>query len=468
MLFSRLFFLCLFFPLCLLVYFATKKTAYRNAVLIIFSLLFYACGDITYIWLMLLSALVNYFFGRGVEKYREKTAGKWLLALSLILNLGTMIIFKYTAFAIENINTLFSTSITAPSWALPLGLSFFTFRVISYLVDCYWGRHASEHNFFTFLLYLSFFPITVSGPIARYDTMRGDLHNRTITATDLSEGFTRIAVGAGKKVLIADQLSPVVEQFLGNSLSTQTTLGTWYGVALYALQMYFDFSGYSDIAIGIARILGFHLDENFRHPFLATDITDFWQRWHISLGSFFRDYVLYLPLFGKRRKYGGLILVWLCTGLWHGASWNYIIWGIYYGLFLMLEMGIGKKAMRKIPRVIRHIYSKLVLLVGFGIFYCTGGLTQVGDLLLALFGQNHTGAYDSLLVSSLQNNLFLIIIALICCFPITRLIRRASQRTPTLNLTFSIAGTVLAAVVLVISLIFCVDATYQPFLYTRY
>ena len=368
MVFSRLFFIYLFFPICFLCYFATKKTSYRNAVLIVFSLLFYACGDISFLWLVVASALVNFVLGRGIDKFRDKAPAKAFLALGLVLNLGTLVGFKYTGFFIENLNNWFSLSIPVPDLPLPLGISFFTFRTVSYLIDCAWGKVKAERNFFTFLLYVSFFPITISGPIARYETMQADLHQRRVSADDLSIGFGRIAVGLGKKVILADRLSGIVDQFLGNDFTTQTTLGVWYGVILYALQMYFDFSGYSDMAIGIARIFGFHLDENFRHPFLCKDITEFWQRWHISLGTFFRDYLLYVPLFGKRRKIGGLLLVWFCTGLWHGASWNYIIWGIYYGLFLMLEMGIGKKGMKKIPAVLRHLCNKIVIIVGFGIF----------------------------------------------------------------------------------------------------
>ncbi len=468
MLFSRLFFLCLFFPICVLIYFATKKTSYRNAVLIIFSLVFYACGDLAYLWLLVVFGVVNYFFGRGIASRRGKKSGTVLLVLGLILNLGTLVVFKYTGFVLENLNTAFGLDFTLPTWALPLGLSFYTFRVVSYLIDCAWGKTQAERNFFTFFLYLSFFPITVSGPIVRYETMREDFHARKIKSADLSEGLTRISVGLGKKVILADQLAPIVTQFLDSNLSAQTTLGTWYGVILYALQMYFDFSGYSDIAIGIARIFGFHLEENFRHPFLSGDITEFWQRWHISLGTFFRDYLLYVPIFGKRRKYGGLVLVWLCTGIWHGASWNFIIWGVYYGLFMILETGMGKKAMHAIPAVIRQIYSKLVIIIGFGIFYCTGGVDQIGQLLLGLFGQHGTGVYDAVLMSSLKGNCFLIAAAILCCFPITGWIRRASAKNATLNLTVSIVGTVAALGVLIVSMILMVDATYQPFLYTQY
>ncbi|MFR3811773.1 MAG: MBOAT family O-acyltransferase [Ruminococcus callidus] len=435
--------------------------------LIVFSLLFYACGDISFLWLVVASALVNFVLGRGIDKFRDKTPAKAFLALGLVLNLGTLVGFKYTGFFIENLNHWFSVHPCSRSAAAAWHQLFHVpHGFLSHRLRLGQGQVGTE--LFTFLLYVSFFPITISGPIARYETMQADLHQRRVSADDLSIGFGRIAVGLGKKVILADRLSGIVDQFLGNDFTTQTTLGVWYGVILYALQMYFDFSGYSDMAIGIARIFGFHLDENFRHPFLCKDITEFWQRWHISLGTFFRDYLLYVPLFGKRRKIGGLLLVWFCTGLWHGASWNYIIWGIYYGLFLMLEMGIGKKGMKKIPAVLRHLCNKIVIIVGFGIFYCTGGIDQLGDMLLAMAGQNGTGWLDTMLVTSVQNNLFLLMAALLCCFPLLELPKKIMAKNPAANVALSVTGTVLAAGLLVISSILMVDATNTPFLYTKF
>ncbi len=468
MTFSRLFFVFLFFPICFLCYFATKKTSYRNAVLILFSLIFYACGDISFLWLVVAGAVINFILGRLIGMYPNRLPAKVSLVLGLLLNLGVLAIFKYTGFFIENLNSWFSLSLPVPNIPLPLGISFFTFRMISYLIDCAWGKVAYEKNFFNFLLYASFFPVIISGPIARYETMRADLHHRTISADDISIGFSRIAVGLGKKVILADHLAAIVEQFLGNGFTTQSTLGVWYGVAVYALQMYFDFSGYSDMAIGIARVFGFRLEENFRHPFMCRNITEFWQRWHISLGTFFRDYLLYVPIFGKRRKIGGLLLVWFCTGLWHGASWNYIIWGIYYGLFILMEMGIGKKGMKKIPAIIRHLCNKVILIVGFGIFYCTESLTQLGDLFLAMGGQNGTGLVDAVLITSVQNNLFLLLAALLGCFPLLEIPKKWMAKNPAANLTFSVVGTVLATCILIVSGVLMVDATNMPFLYTNF
>lgn len=468
MIFSRLFFLYLFFPICILCYFATKKNSYRNAVLILFSLLFYAWGEPAFLWLVVLSAIINFAFGRIIGKFRDRVPAKLFLTIGLFLNLGVLVAFKYTDFVLENINAAFSLSLPIPDLPLPLGISFFTFRIVSYLIDCAWGKIPAERNFFNFLLYVSFFPITVSGPIARYDSMQTALRGRNITAIDISEGFGRIAVGLGKKVILADNLAGVVDQFLGSTLTSQTTLGVWYGVILYSLQMYFDFSGYSDMAIGIARIFGFHLEENFRYPFLCKDVTEFWQRWHISLGTFFRDYLLYVPIFGKRRKYGGLFLVWFCTGLWHGASWNYIIWGLYYGLFILIEMSIGKKRMKKIPLVVRHIINKLIIVVGFGIFYCTGSISRLGNLFVGLLGQNGTGFSDMLLWTSIRSNCFLLIAAVLCCFPFISLPKKWMKKSPGLHLVFSVSGTIIVAAIVIVSSILLVDATNMPFLYTKF
>ena len=467
MIFSNLFFLYLFFPICILCYFATKKNSYRNAVLIVFSLLFYACGQLNFLWLILLSALLNFVFGRAIEKWKGKAPATFFLALGLICNLGTLVVFKYTGFLLENINQLFHCNLPIPNLPLPLGISFFTFRLVSYLIDCAWGKVHAEKNFFTFLLYVSFFPITVSGPIARYASMQKDLHSRSISAYDISEGFGRIAIGLGKKVILADNLAPIVEQFLGNSLIDQTTFGLWYGIIVYSMQMYFDFSGYSDIAIGIARIFGFRVEENFRHPFLCRDITEFWQRWHITLGSFFRDYLLYVPIFGKRRKYAGLFLVWFCTGLWHGASWNFVFWGLYYGMFIFFEMLIGKKRMKKMPVPLAHIYTKLVIFIGFGIFYFEN-LGSLGTFFKALVGANGNKLTDTVTQHLFMNNIWLFAVAVLFTMPVIPKIKEKALSAKGTAYFMQSAGILCNAAILVLSSVLLVNTTNNPFLYFRF
>ena len=471
MVFSRLFFIYLFFPICFLCYFATKKTSYRNAVLIVFSLLFYACGDISFLWLVVASALVNFVLGRGIDKFRDKAPAKAFLALGLVLNLGTLVGFKYTGFFIENLNNWFSLSIPVPDLPLPLGISFFTFRTVSYLIDCAWGKVKAERNFFTFLLYVSFFPITISGPIARYETMQADLHQRRVSADDLSIGFGRIAVGLGKKVILADRLSGIVDQFLGNDFTTQTTLGVWYGVILYALQMYFDFSGYSDMAIGMGRCLGFHFNENFRHPYCCTSITDFWRRWHISLGSFFRDYV-YIPMGGNRRHQAfNILVVWFLTGMWHGASWNFILWGLYFGVIVMLEKYTLLRVHDRIPRFVLHVYSLLLVIIGWGIFY----FDNFDSMLIffnAFIGQS-AALTDFVSQAAITDNFWLWVMAIIFCMPLrstaSALLARMLGRSSVLH-----GGAVLCVrvcislVMLMLSVALLVGATNNAFIYTRF
>ena len=391
--FADLFFLYFFLPVCLICYFITRSTAIRNAVLVVFSLIFYAWGEPVWVSILIVSSLVDYINGRVIEKHPEGWQAKAALAWSLVFNLGVLFGFKYTAFFVENLNNWFGLGIPVPNIVLPIGISFYTFQTISYTVDCYWGKVKPQKNFGRFLLYVSMFPQLVAGPIVRYSVIGEEINERKTTAKDISDGFSRIILGLGKKVIIANNLSTIVTALFGSAsngyenIKTLSVAGAWLGAILVGLWYYFDFSGYSDIAIGLGRIFGFHFDENFKYPFICKTISEFWQRWHISLSSFFRDYVLYLPIFGKRRKYGGLFLVWFCTGLWHGASWNFVFWGLYYGMFIFFEMLIGKKRMKKMPVPLAHIYTKLVIFIGFGIFYFEN-LGSLGTFFKALVGAN--------------------------------------------------------------------------------
>ncbi|MBR6996429.1 MAG: MBOAT family protein [Ruminococcus sp.] len=466
MVFSRLFFIYIFLPLCLLVYAAARGIKQKNTVLIIFSLLFYAWGEPVYIFLMLLTAAVNYTAGLIIGKYQGKGGDTAATAAAVAYDLLMLGIFKYSGFIAENINALFSCSIPVPDIRLPIGISFYTFQTISYIIDCHWEKVKPQKNFKNFLLFLTLFPQLVAGPIVRYSTIEKEIVNRTVELRDISYGFNRIALGLAKKVLLADQLNIISESFLGN-IGGSTAFGAWYGVIAYGMRIYFDFSGYSDIAIGLGRVFGFHFDENFNHPFICKDITEFWQRWHISLSTFFRDYVLYIPIFGKRRKYGGLFLVWLCTGIWHGASWNFIFWGLYYGVFVFIEMKIGKKKMKKIPVVIRHIYSKFVIFIGFGIFYFED-IGKLGTFFKTAFGFGKNGFIAVQDRISLINNMYLLIIAVICCFPVLNGIKTLSDKRFASKAVISSSAAVAAALLLVITSIMLVDSTTHPFLYYRF
>lgn len=467
MVFSSLFFLYMFLPICLVMYFATKNISYRNFILTAFSLVFYAWGEPTWVFLLVFSASIDYLNGIIIDKYRNTFKAKLAVIGSLVTNLGLLGFFKYSGFIVENINTAFSLNLHVPEIALPIGISFYTFQTISYTIDCYWGKVETQKNFGKFLLYVSMFPQLVAGPIVRYSVIGQEISQRQTTAKDLSDGFSRLTVGLAKKVIIANNLSVIVEAFFGKNIENLSVAGTWYAVIIYAMQVYFDFSGYSDMAIGLGRVFGFHFDENFNYPFICVNITEFWQRWHISLGSFFRDYLLYLPIFGKRRKYLNLFLVWFSTGLWHGASWNYIIWGLYFGVFIFLELLVGKKRMKKIPKVIMHIYNKIVIIVGFGIFYFEDG-NKLISFLKNLIGLNNNVFFDEAVKVSFFNNIFLIIVAVIACFPVVQSLKKLMDKSESSFILMKSLQTAANVLLLSVSSIMLVDATNNPFLYFRF
>lgn len=469
MIFSSLIFLYLFLPICLLCYVLVKPLKGKNAVLIIFSLIFYAWGEPVRIAFLLLSAGINYVVGRGIGWAKEEKHQKLILAGGLVFNIGMIAVFKYRGFFVENVNGIFGAHIPVPEVVPMIGMSFYTFQIISYIVDCYWGKVEPQKSPFKLLLYICLFPQLIAGPIVRYQTIAAEIDDRHTTIKDLSVGFTRLVVGLAKKVVLADQLYRIVENVMGDEIKIgqMSVAASWYGIILYSLYIYFDFSGYSDMAIGMGRIFGFHFNENFDHPYLCKDIQEFWQRWHISLGSFFRDYLMPITFFGRRNKYFSLFFVWLCTGIWHGASWNYIIWGLYYGAFIMLETVLGKKRINKIPIVIRHIYTKLVIIIGYGIFYFEN-LGDLGLFLRNLTPFNPNGAEDIIVEISLFNNLFLILAAIICSFPLMKLGEKLAERSLKLKTAVSVSGTVICAGLLVLSSVLLVDSTSNAFLYWRF
>lgn len=467
MVFSSLFFLYFFLPLCVIIYASAKKLKTRNNVLLIFSLVFYAWGEPLCVLLLIASAAVNFVLGLCIDKYRDKTGGKIAVTSAVVFDIAMLGIFKYSGFIVENINAVTHLSLPVPDIRLPIGISFFTFQMISYVIDVHWENVDVQKNYPKFLMYVSLFPQLVAGPIVRYSTIETEISNRKTTIDDLYCGFSRLAVGLGKKVILANNLSTVVDSIFGGDIKSISVLGTWLGAAVYALQIYFDFSGYSDMAIGMGRIFGFHFDENFNYPFICKDVSEFWQRWHISLSTFFRDYLLYVPIFGKRRKYGGLFLVWFCTGLWHGANWNYIIWGLYFGLFIFLETKIGKKKMKKIPLVARHIYNKIVIIIGFGIFYFED-FGKLGNFFKNLIGLNGNGLTDTYSSLAFSNNFYLIIAALICSFPIAGLIKKASEKSSAVNVAATFMRIPVNLALILVSSVMLVDATNNPFLYFRF
>ena len=345
MVFASLIFLFLFLPLNLLMYYSTKNAAWRNILLIIFSLVFYGWGEPIWITLMIFSALLDYINGRVIEKFRGTILAKIGLLSSIVINLGFLATFKYSSFIVENVNAIFGTSFNLPHFALPIGISFYTFQTISYTVDVYRNEVKAQKSFLKFMMFVSLYHQLVAGPIVRYSHIADEIDNRKEKLADISRGLSRFCIGLFKKVIIANVAAELVKKYMGDNsaplsmtdLSALTTGAAWFGLILFAIQIYFDFSGYSDMAIGLGWMFGFHYHENFKYPYTATSISDFWRRWHISLSSFFKDYV-YIPLGGNRKHvYLNLFIVWFLTGLWHGASWNFIFWGLYFFIFISLE-----------------------------------------------------------------------------------------------------------------------------------
>lgn len=337
MVFSNTLFLYLFLPINLILYYAVKSRKWENFILIIFSLAFYAWGEPVWIFLLIFSSLVDYGHGLFIEKYRGTKLAKIGLLSSICINLGLLITFKYSAFLYENLNNIFNLSLEIPKFSLPIGISFYTFQTLSYTVDVYKGEVKAQKHFSKFLMYVSLYHQLVAGPIVRYSDVEEEIESRVTTVENFSSGISRFTIGLAKKVLIANVAGQFVTQYMNSDLSSITVLEAWFGIAMFTIQIYFDFSGYSDMAIGLGKMFGFTYMENFNYPYISKSATEFWRRWHISLGSFFRDYV-YIPLGGNRKNMiFNLFVVWFLTGIWHGASWNFILWGLYFGILVYLE-----------------------------------------------------------------------------------------------------------------------------------
>ena len=473
MVFSDLFFLFAFIPAFAICYMLAslwrRSLDVRNIILVIFSLIFYAWGEPVYVLLMLFSVLLNYLSGLAIGK-TQGTSRRWALALGLVCNLLILGTFKYLGFFVETLSSI-GISLSAPTIALPIGISFYTFQSISYLIDVYRNESPVQKRFRDLLLYISMFPQLIAGPIVRYGTIAHEINNRHATANDLADGVYRFLRGLGKKVILANQLSELSSQFLVNELNDLTTTGAWLGIVAFTLQIYFDFSGYSDMAIGLGRCLGFHFNENFRHPYCCNSITDFWRRWHISLGSFFRDYV-YIPMGGNRQHQAiNILVVWFLTGMWHGASWNFIIWGVYFGIIVMLEKYTLLKVIGKIPAVLLHIYSLLLVIIGWGIFYFDD-FSQMTTFFLRFFGQADT-FHDFLTISAITDNFWMWVLALLFCMPVrsasARLLARITHEGSALHqtITFTVRLSV-SLLMLVLSVALLVGATNNAFIYTRF
>ena len=466
MIFSSIPFLFFFFPFFLLLYYLVLFK-YKNIILLIFSLVFYAWGEPIYITLMIFSSVVDYVNGLMIEKYKNnERKKKTFLIFSIIINLSLLGFFKYADFLINSFNNIFNTSLPLLKLGLPIGISFFTFQTMSYSIDVYRGEVKAEKNFLTFMTYVSMFPQLIAGPIVRYETVSRELHEREINFKHFSNGLLRFMRGLFKKVLIANNVG-----YLWSVLSTSTNLsvlGAWLGIIAFTFQIYFDFSGYSDMAIGMGKMLGFNYLENFNYPYIAQSITDFWRRWHISLSTWFRDYV-YIPLGGSRVKkiinIRNIFIVWMLTGLWHGASWNFVLWGMYYGILLLLEKFILKKYIDKLPKIFKHLYTIILVIIGWLIF-AFEDMNLLINYSKTMFGLNGN-FIDNTFIYYFSNYFIILLISTMFSIPTYEKIEKILKNRKNTKLKF-ILTLIIYIVLLIITIAYLVSDTYNPFLYFRF
>ncbi len=491
MVFSNLLFIYLFFPLSLLFCFLAKSIRAKNAVLLIFSLIFYTWGEPKYVFLLVFMSLADYVFARLVGKYRginDKKA-RAALAGAAVVSIGLIGIFKYGSFLCENTNALFGFPANVPQIALPIGISFYTFQLLTYVVDVYRGDAEAQTNFANVLLYASLFHQCIAGPIVRYKDINDEIMMRTTDMNEIGRGIQRFAAGLAKKALLANVCGSLCDEFLieesaANNLaalpetlktiSSRPALALWLGMIFYMLQIYLDFSAYSDMAIGMGQMVGFHYKENFDYPYCSSSVTEFWRRWHISLGTFFRDYV-YIPLGGNRkgkaRQILNMFIVWGLTGLWHGASWNYVLWGLYFFVFLTLEKLFLKKVLDRLPRVFSSIYLLAVVFFGW-ILFRFHSLEAVGAVLKGMFcvGTNAFTTFET--TSMLKNNVFFLAVAVFATLPAVKklgiFISEKANESRAAYLIQSIGQVVVPPVLLVLSTLSLVGDSYNPFLYFQF
>ena len=471
MVFSSLFFLCNFLPICLGLYYVVKNRTYRNWLLVIASLIFYAWGEPVWISLLLISTIYSYFCALVVEKYRGSIKGKLALAVSVAVNLLILGFFKYSGFLIDNINGIFGSSIQIMGIGLPIGISFYTFKIISYVSDVYKGETEAQKSPLKLLLYVSLFHQIMAGPISRYKDISEEIDNRVETLKDFNYGVSRFIIGLGKKVILAGTAGKVVDSFMGGDYTRLPLLGAWFGILMFALQLYFDFSGYSDMAIGLGSMFGFRYRENFNYPYISKSASEFWRRWHISLGSFFKDYV-YIPLGGNRRhKLRNLFVVWALTGLWHGADWNFVIWGLYYFILLMIEKAFLLKLFEKIPAIFSRLYLWLVVLVGWVFFY-HNDIGQAFKFLGIMFGPEAKSISSPELSIHFWNNAVFLIISLIGCTPVFNQIleklKGEGEGGKVYKFIEVYGKPIFNITVLILSVIFLVGQSYSPFMYFKF
>ena len=488
MLFSSNVFIFFFLPAVLLVYYALKplsRTA-QNVFLCFASLFFYAWGEPRFVLVMMLSICINWSFGLLVDKYRDsKPFVKWLIAIDVAVNIGIIFIFKYLMFTLTNINALFHSHITVPEIALPIGISFFTFQALSYVLDVYREKGEAQKNILNVGLYISFFPQLIAGPIVRYETIAKEIMDRKENLKDFSDGIVRFIIGLGKKVIIANNMALVADQAFAYSNGDALWFGAsfdpsvlmcWLGALAYTFQIFFDFSGYSDMAIGLGRMFGFHFMENFNYPYVSKSATEFWRRWHISLSTWFRDYI-YIPLGGSRvrtktRHVFNLFVVWLCTGIWHGANWTFIAWGMMYFVLLVFEKstGLDKDSEKRSVNVIRYIYTMFFVVMGWVIFRADS-ISDAFVYIGHMFGIYGNGLVDDAAVYNLTQFAAFFIMAVIFSIPVVRIVKSRfaeKERSSAVRLICGAASGACILAIFVCAVSYIVIGSYNPFIYFNF
>ena len=463
MLFTSISFLYYFLPIVIILYFIVPKK-FKNFILFLSSIFFYFCGEPIYTFLMIGEIFIAYVGARYLEKHRKKS----ILVSLLAIHIGALGLFKYSDFTINNINQIFGSKIPLLKLALPIGISFYTFQIISYVVDVYRGKVKAQKSFLKLATYVSLFPQLIAGPIVRYETIEKELDSRTNNFENFAYGVRRFVIGLGKKVLIANMLGELCDVF--STTNEKSILFYWIFAISYSLQIYFDFSAYSDMAIGLGRMFGFHFLENFNYPYISKSITEFWRRWHMSLSSWFRDYV-YIPLGGNRK--GTIILVrnifivWALTGIWHGANWTFVIWGLMYGIMLIIEKLFLTKHLEKMPSILQRIYVLFTVMISFIIFNANS-IGEAWNNIIGLFGANGESLINASTVYYLKSYLVVLVIAIIGSTPLLKNIIEKLKTKTNANKIINLLEPIAMASILIIVTAYLVDNSYNPFLYFRF
>lgn len=468
MLFSSIVFLFTFLPAVMILYYLLP-VRFRNVILLLASLVFYAWGEPVYLFLMLLSILFNYFSGLDIARnLQDKRAAKQSLVFNLIINLAVLGFFKYEGFVLDTLNGILPVHISYHALPLPIGISFYTFQILSYIIDVYRGNVKVQTNLPNFALYVTMFPQLIAGPIVQYADVDEQLASREVSWTKFGEGSMYFIRGLAKKVLLANTSGMIFTEVSGLAKGNIAVMTAWLGAFAYMFQIYFDFSGYSDMAIGLGKMFGFEFNMNFNYPYVSKSITEFWRRWHISLSSWFRDYV-YIPLGGNRvskiKHIRNLLIVWFLTGLWHGAAWNFVAWGLYYGVILIIEKYLLSPVLDRLPDVVRHIYSIVLVVIGWVLFF-SSSFGQAADYIRVMFGAGAHGFADRESMYLLTSNLILWLILIFGSTPLVHFRYEHMLRSKKWNTT--IINSVVYVALFIVCIAYLVTETYNPFLYFRF